>query len=157
MDSGWDTYQRAVGHELRALRRSRKLSLRNLLPLLPSDITPQTVAAYEQGVRNCSVTRFAEICRALGEPPHHVLARVEQRVHPTEPVHEDAGAVTINLAHVVAYSDPRLLPLRRWAGELLREDPERTHATLTPSALAALAELCDTTPEDVAALAYAAT
>jgi len=156
MDSSWNTYQRAVGQELRALRRSRKLSLRKLLPLLPSDITPQTVAAYEQGVRNCSVTRFAELCRALGEPPHLVLARVEQRVHPTEPLREDAGAVTLNLTHVVVFSDPRLLPLRRWAAELLREDPERTHATLTPSALAALAELCGVTPNAVTELTYAA-
>lgn len=151
-----EPYQLAVGHELRELRKARKLSMRKLVGLLPSDITAPTIAHYEQGTRRCSVERFSEICRTLDSSPGAALTRVEHRVHPDQLGRDDTGAVTIDLARVAGSSDPRLLPLRRWAFQLLRADAERTEVTLTPVAVALLAELCGTTPDDVTDLARAA-
>jgi hypothetical protein len=135
------TYQRVLGDELRRLRKQRGWTRRDLNRRLQSDISLQTLATYELGTRQCSVIRLVEICLALDEVPHELMARVHQRVFSDSPV----GRVRLDLRKVVRDTQPELLPLRRWAKGKLAE-VNGVHApadvNLDISALERMAELC---------------
>lgn len=134
------TYQRVLGDELRRLRKQRGWTRRDLNRRLQSDISLQTLATYELGTRQCSVIRLVEICLALGEVPHELLARVHQRVFSDSPV----GSIRVDLRQVVLDAQPELLPLRRWAQGKLAEGNAQHAAevSLDISALERMAELC---------------
>jgi transcriptional regulator with XRE-family HTH domain len=134
------TYQRVLGDELRRLRKERGWTRRDLNRRLQSDISLQTLATYELGTRQCSVVRLVEICIALDEVPHDLLARVHQRVFSESPV----GRIRVDLRRIVRDDHAALLPLRRWARGKLTEynghhPPE---VNLDISALEQMAELC---------------
>ncbi|MPZ00046.1 MAG: helix-turn-helix domain-containing protein [Actinophytocola sp.] len=135
-------YQRLLGNELRTLRKSRGWTRKQLNARLQSTISLQTLATYEHGTRQCSVVRFAEICLALGEEPHDVLARVDRRMFTTA-----ADEIRIDLSKIAESTEPTLAPLRRWAADRLREtDPASgSEITLTNAAVERMAELCGTT------------
>jgi transcriptional regulator with XRE-family HTH domain len=134
------TYQRVLGDELRRLRKQRGWTRRDLNRRLQSDISLQTLATYELGTRQCSVVRLVEICLALDEVPHELLARVHQRVFADSPV----GRIRIDLRKIVRDSQPELLPLRRWAKGKLAENngSHSPEVNLDISALERMAELC---------------
>ena len=134
-------YQRVLGDELRRLRKQRGWTRRDLNRRLQSDISLQTLATYELGTRQCSVVRLVEICLALDEVPHELMARVHQRVFSDSPV----GRIRIDLRKVVRDAQPELLPLRRWAKGRLTElngTPGSVEVSLDISALERMAELC---------------
>ncbi|MBW4720686.1 helix-turn-helix domain-containing protein [Saccharothrix obliqua] len=140
-------YQRVLGDELRNLRKQRGWTRKELNRRLQSEISLQTLATYELGTRQCSVVRLVEICVALGVPPHHVLARVHDRVFGDAP----AGHLAVNLAAVVADTRPHLLPLRRWAkGRLAQLVPgQAAEVRLDPPALEYMAQLCQLSTADL--------
>lgn len=135
------TYQRVLGEELRRLRKQRGWTRRDLNRRLQSDISLQTLATYELGTRQCSVVRLVELCLALGEVPHDLLARVHQRVFSDSPV----GRIRVDLRQVVRDTQPELLPLRRWAkGKLAEVNGQHpAEVSLDISALERMAELCN--------------
>ena len=139
-DRSMATYQRVLGDELRRLRKQRGWTRRDLLRRLRSDISLQTLATYELGTRQCSVVRLVEICLALGEVPHELIARVHRRVFSDFPV----GRIRIDLHKVVREAQPELLPFRRWAKGRLSEIDGRSPAEVSVdiSALERMAELC---------------
>jgi transcriptional regulator with XRE-family HTH domain len=135
------TYQRVLGDEIRRLRKQRGWTRKDLNDRLQSEISLQTLATYELGTRQCSVTRFVEICLALGEHPHDLLARVHERMFTDTPV----GRITIDLRKVVRDRQPELLPLRRWATGRLGGETTAHNAEvhLDIAALERMAELCN--------------
>ncbi|MQA61676.1 MAG: helix-turn-helix domain-containing protein [Actinophytocola sp.] len=132
-------YQLALGDELRKLRKRRGLTRKELNQSLQSEISLQTLATYELGTRQCSVVRLAEICLAMGEQPHEVLARVDKRVFAGA-----SGEVQINLDKIAGSTNQELLPLRRWAEDRLQaEGPAATRdIVLNMAAVERMAELC---------------
>lgn len=134
------TYQRVLGDEIRRLRKQRGWTRKDLNERLQSDISLQTLATYELGTRQVSVVRLVEICRALGELPHELLARVHERVFTDVPV----GRIRIDLRKIVRDRAPELLPLRRWASGRLAAEPGRQgiEVHLDIAALERMAELC---------------
>lgn len=134
------TYQRVLGDELRRLRKQRGWTRRDLNRRLQSDISLQTLATYELGTRQCSVVRLVEICIALDEVPHELMARVHQRVFSDSPV----GRIRIDLRKIVHDFQPELQPLRRWAKGKLAESGGQHPAevSLDIAALERMAELC---------------
>jgi len=142
-------YQRVLGDEIRKLRKSRGWTRKELNARLPSGISLQTLATYELGTRRCSVLRFVEICLALGEPPHRLLARVQARVVPDDP----AGGVRLDLRRVARERSPELVPLRRWAVERLggRDGARPVPVHLDVDAVARMAELCGLPAPDLLA------
>ncbi len=138
-----EQYQRLLGNELRTLRKSRGWTRKELSARLQSTISLQTLATYEHGTRRCSVVRFAEICLALGEKPHDVLARLDRRLFTTA-----ADEVRVDLAKIAESTEPTLAPLRRWAADRLRETDAASGSeiTLTTAAIERMAELCGMTP-----------
>lgn len=133
-------YQRVLGDELRRLRKQRGWTRRDLNQRLQSDISLQTLATYELGTRQCSVVRLVEICLALDEVPHDLMARVHQRVFSDAPV----GRIRIDLRKIVRDEQPELLPLRRWArGKLAETNGHHSpDISLDIAALERMAELC---------------
>ncbi|MQA12476.1 MAG: helix-turn-helix domain-containing protein [Pseudonocardiaceae bacterium] len=135
------TYQRILGEEIRKLRKRRGWTRKELNQHLQSDISLQTLATYELGTRQCSVIRLVEICLALGELPHELLARVHERVFTETPT----DRVRIDLLAIVRDQQEELLPLRRWARDRLAHQ-ESFHATteiqLDIGALEQMAQLC---------------
>ncbi|MGH3761108.1 helix-turn-helix domain-containing protein [Actinophytocola sp.] len=134
------TYQRVLGDELRRLRKQRGWTRRDLNRRLQSDISLQTLATYELGTRQCSVVRLVEICLALDEVPHELMARVHQRVFSDSPV----GRIRIDLRQVVGTEQSKLGPLRRWAQGKLTETNghQPPEVSLDIAALERMAELC---------------
>ena len=134
------TYQRVLGDEIRRLRKLRGWTRKELNERLQSDISLQTLATYELGTRQCSVTRLVEICLALDELPHELLARVHERVFTDTPV----GRIRLDLRKVVRDRQPELLSLRRWASGRLAADPGHGYEVhLDIAALERMAELCN--------------
>jgi transcriptional regulator with XRE-family HTH domain len=134
------TYQRVLGDEIRRLRKRRGWTRKDLNDRLQSDISLQTLATYELGTRQVSVVRFVEICRALEELPHELLARVHERVFSDATL----GRIRVDLRKVVHDRAPELLPLRRWAAGRLaaQTGPQATEVRLDIAALEQMAELC---------------
>jgi transcriptional regulator with XRE-family HTH domain len=142
-------YQRILGDELRRLRKQRGWTRRDLNARLQSDISLQTLATYELGTRQCSVVRLVELCLAMNEVPHELMARVHQRVFSDTPV----GAIRVDLRKVVRDTQPELLPLRRWAKGKLAENNghQAPDVNLDISALERMAELCGVETVDLIA------
>lgn len=134
-----EEYQRVLGEELRKLRKRRGWTRKELNQNLQSGISLQTLATYELGTRQCSVVRLAEICTAMGEHPHEVLARVDERVFSGA-----AGQVQINLLKIIDDSQPELGPLRRWAKDRLQQENGHLQqdVRLDLPAIERMAELC---------------
>lgn len=144
-----ETYQRVLGDELRKVRKRRGWTRKELNSNLQSDISLQTLATYELGTRQCSVVRLAEICLALDELPHEVLARVHARLFGTSP-----GQVLVDLLTVVEDDQPELLPLRRWARDRLGRLADDAAAGayevhLDQAAVERMAELCGLATDDL--------
>ena len=142
-------YQRILGDEIRTLRKKRGWTRKELNERLQSDISLQTLATYELGTRQCSVTRLVEICIALEEQPHELLARVHARIFTDIPV----GRIRIDLRKVVRDTSPRLLPLRRWAAGRLAEEGgmHGLEVHLDLPAVERMAELCELETVDLIA------
>jgi transcriptional regulator with XRE-family HTH domain len=132
------SYQRVLGDEIRRLRKQRGWTRKELNDRLQSDISLQTLATYELGTRQISVIRLVELCLALGEQPHELLARVHERVF----AGEESGRLRVDLRAVVRDTQPELLPLRRWALGRLNDPDSASEVNLDISALERMAELC---------------
>jgi transcriptional regulator with XRE-family HTH domain len=142
------TYQRVLGDEIRTLRKRRGWTRKNLNDRLQRDISLQTLATYELGTRQISVVRLVEICDALDELPHELLARVHERVFTNAPV----GRIRIDLRKIVRDAAPDLLPLRRWASGKLAQQPEADwEVQLDIAALEHMAQLCGVATVDLIA------
>jgi transcriptional regulator with XRE-family HTH domain len=133
-------YQRVLGDEIRRLRKKRGLTRKQLNRRLQSEISLQTLATYELGTRQCSVVRFVEICVALDEQPHELIARVHERVFTDSP----RGRIRLDLRQVVRDDHEELLPLRRWARGRLdhHHSGAAAEVQLDFGALEQLASLC---------------
>jgi transcriptional regulator with XRE-family HTH domain len=139
-------YQRILGDELLALRLRRGWTREHLRKHLLCDKSTQTLGFYEQGARNISVVRLADLCNAMGERPHDLLARVHNRL-------EQPGKILLDLARVAASTHPDLQPLRNWARDRLTSQnpespPERT-IQVNLTAFDAMATLCGMTTAEL--------
>jgi hypothetical protein len=87
---------------------------------MPSEMPVNTYACYEQGIRQCSIPRLVEICQTLGVAAPELLALALQRV---EADLRTLG-VQVDLHKILDDDQDQLQPLRQWAGNRLRADPE---------------------------------
>jgi transcriptional regulator with XRE-family HTH domain len=125
MDTGGDkpdnlvnaVIAQAIGDALRRARVSVGWSRAELVSRLPSQIHSQTLAAYERGVRQCTIERFVEICLAIGVSAPSVLGGALQRAE------IDLTTIQIDLRAVLNDNNAELLPLRRWARKRLEDEP----------------------------------
>lgn len=137
-------FSRVLGDELRTLRKRHGWTRRDLLKRLHLDISIQTIATYELGTRQCTVTRLRELSEALEEPMEQLVVRVMQRIGERE-----ISVLIIDLQSAAKTTVAGLGPLSAWAKIRLATLPDGhpPAAQLDRAALELLAELCgiDTT------------
>jgi transcriptional regulator with XRE-family HTH domain len=145
-----DTFARVLGDELRMVRRSHNWTRKQLQARLSPDdeVSLQMLATYELGTRRMTVERLVEICAALDHPPDQLLRRANERAFAA--LKDDS--VVVDLSALARTADPRLVQLQRWAAIRANQLPPGIPVveTLDDHALAALANLAGTTPNQIA-------
>lgn len=141
-----DEFNIVLGDELRALRRKRGLTRRQLKDRLPyRDVSLQTLATYELGTRQVSAIRVYQICEALDERVDDLYARVRLRLQLSHPPTE----LALDLAATVDAQDLNLPPAQAWAQAKLSAQPTERRVQLTMPALQNLATLCAVSADEL--------
>jgi transcriptional regulator with XRE-family HTH domain len=128
---------RVLGDELRAARRLRHWTRKEVLRRLPSSISEPTLATYECGSRPLSVIRLVDLCRVLEVCAPDLLARAMDRT----------TGLPVDLHAIARDERAELQPLRRWARVRLRGTPAVT--SFAEPAVESLAELCGMSVADL--------
>jgi len=133
---------RALGEEIRRVRDAAGITRAKLIEDMDSDIHVQTLATYEQGIRQCTVIRFVEICTALGVAAPDVLGLALQRAK----IDLQTIGLQVDLRAIIADNRPATGTIRKWARKRLAADPNGSGVVhLTISAIQELAVLFDYT------------
>jgi transcriptional regulator with XRE-family HTH domain len=139
-------FRRAIGEALRAARRVRGLTLRDVGRLSQGRFKPSALGGYERGERAIAMDRFSELAELYGIPADRLLGQVLDRVAPegrTEVV------VDLNQLALLPGDEPRL------AAELVdrvrsqRGEQAREVVTLRSGDLEAIALAARLTPADL--------
>jgi transcriptional regulator with XRE-family HTH domain len=72
----------ALGAALRAARRRRGLTLREVAGVSADRFKPSALGGYERGERAISLERFCELAAVYGVPPDRLLGEVFDRLDP---------------------------------------------------------------------------
>lgn len=137
MDTAQDdedrTFARVLGQELRTARETRGLTRLELVAQLPSGIGDRALLTYEHGIRQLTVARFVEICRALGVAASEVLDRALEKARDLR-----AFSLRINLTAVLRDQRDELAPVRFWAQHRIEDSPS-AEVLLSPAVVRELA------------------
>ena len=128
----------AVCRVLRESRRRQKLTQAEVAKRTGGLVSKAALANYETGHRSLRVDVLWVIAGALGEDLGTLLTAAERGVM-LRPVPGSGGSITVDVAEVMASSDPKLAPVRRWFE--LRHASPGTVVTLDDGAISALASL----------------
>ncbi len=133
--------QGVLGEELRALRKQRGWTRKDLLRHAKLDISLQTLATYELGTRQCTVVRLWELAEVLEEPMDQLIIRVMQRIG-----EQTVSGLFLDLHAAAKTTITTLGPLAAWARVWLRTMPEGHQAgmKLDRATLELLAGVCGT-------------
>jgi transcriptional regulator with XRE-family HTH domain len=77
-----DQLRSATGPVLRAARRQRGLTLREVAAISANRFKPSALGGYERGERAISLERFCELASVYGIPPDRLLGQVLDRIDP---------------------------------------------------------------------------
>jgi hypothetical protein len=140
-----------LGDELRQARRQLRWSRKELRGRLAHRVSLPALASYELGTRQCSVSRFVEICDALETTAPELLACALRRRASTT----HADGLHVDLRPVIGDNSRKLCAFRRWAEHRLATSLGNDAGVhLAAPTVERLAELCGvTTPDLVATLA----
>jgi len=131
----------AVATEVRRVRDTLGWRRRDLCDRVPFNLHFQTLAGYERGTVQCTVSRFVALCHEMGVPAPDVLAWAMQRTQVDIPL----TGMRIDLNALIRDNrDVTYRAVRRWARKRRGDDPGATGvAHLTWSAIRELATLFD--------------
>lgn len=124
-----------LGDELRKAREAAGLTRAQLIERMPSTIHPQTLATYENGIRQCTVVRLEEVCNALRIEAPELLAVALQRAR-TEPF---TRTLRIDLPALLRDRTSTFALVRTWAENFRADSDGSDTARLEPAAVRALA------------------
>lgn len=111
---------RALGDEIRRVRDHNGWTRAELVDRMASDIHVQTLATYEQGVRQCTVVRLIEICRALGVAAPDVLGLALQRAE----LDLKLIGVRVDVRAIARDERNEYAAIQDWAGRRLSVDQD---------------------------------
>jgi transcriptional regulator with XRE-family HTH domain len=127
---------RLLGDELRRARDAIGLTRQQLIDRMDSDIHPQTLASYENGIRQCTVVRLVEICRALGVTAADVLNLSLQRAK--DELYSQT--LIVDLSALSRGTDPTYGQVRTWARMRIANGADEANvARLEPAAIREMA------------------
>jgi transcriptional regulator with XRE-family HTH domain len=75
-------FREAIGGALRAARRERGLTLRDVASLSDRRFKPSALGGYERGERSISLERFTELSSVYGVPADRLLGQVLDQIDP---------------------------------------------------------------------------
>lgn len=130
---------RALGEEIRRLRDGKGLTREKLIEKMGCDIHVQTLATYEQGLRQCTVVRLVQICMALEVGPLDVLGLALQHAEVDLLKH----GMYVDLRALIADKRPEMMLIRKWARRRLAADPTSETVRISGPVLQELAVLSD--------------
>jgi transcriptional regulator with XRE-family HTH domain len=111
---------RAIGEEIRRVRRSIGWTRIHLADRMPTDIHIRTLAAYEQGARQVGLVRLVEICLTLGVAPSAVIGLALHRAE----IDLQTVGMEVDLHAIVRDERPEFAALRTWARKRLHSAPD---------------------------------
>jgi len=129
----------AVCRVLRESRRRQKLTQAEVAQRTGGLVSKAALANYETGHRSLRVDVLWVIAGALGEDLGTLLTAAERSVMLRPIGGGSGGSITVDVAEVMASTDPKLVPVRRWFE--LRHASPGTVVTLDDGAISALASL----------------
>ena len=126
-DADKDPVDLALGLELRRARKARGWTRGNVVSRMRDNISDQTLANYEYGIRPCTLRRLHDICEALGVLTSTVTSLALQR----SGLEPDPDTVLVDLRAVAAHDrglsdgpgEETLADLHRWATNRLASTP----------------------------------
>jgi len=110
---------KAMGQELRRAREARGWTRQELVESLPSKIGDRTLLSYEHGIRQMTLSRFAELSWALSIDAPTMFARGLQRAR----ILVYSSTLEVDLHALLRDERPTFRPLRQWASNALNEHP----------------------------------
>ena len=134
----------AVCRVLRESRRRQKLTQAEVAQRTGGLVSKAALANYETGHRSLRVDVLWVIAGALGEDLGTLLTAAERGVMVRPVAGGSVGSITVDVAEVMASTDPKLAPVRRWFE--LRHAGPGTVVTLDDGAISALASLMNVSP-----------
>lgn len=137
---------RAIGEELRRARETGGWSRAQLVTRLPSGIGDRTLMAYEHGLRQLTVSRLIELCRALGVGAPSLLGQALQKAQ----IYLQNLVLQVDLHLLLDDSTDKFRPMFQWARNRLHQRPEEEVVELSPSAVRELAAFLGCTHDDLA-------
>lgn len=114
-----DVVVKAVGEELRRAREARGWSRLEVVESLPSRIGDRTLLSYEHGVRQMTLSRFAELSWVLEVDPPTMFARGLQRAR----VLVQNLTLEVDLRALLRDERATFQPLKQWARNVLNDHP----------------------------------
>ena len=135
-----NAFARAVCRSIRESRRRQHLTQAEVAARTNGLLSKAALANYETGHRGLRVEVLWVIAHALGEDVKTLLDRAELQVRRTPSRPED-GPMTIKVDDVMAATDPRLGPVKRWVE--LRATGRNTEMIIDDGVLGALATLME--------------
>lgn len=114
-----DVVVKAVGEELRRVREARGWTRLEVVESLPSGIGDRTLLSYEHGVRQMTLSRFAELSWALEVDPPTMFARGLQRAR----VLVQNLTLEVDLRALLRDERATFQPLKQWARNVLNDHP----------------------------------
>ena len=115
------TFMIALGDELRAVRKRRKWTRRDVQRRLPFELSLQTIATWELGTRHIPAERLYLLCNVLGERVEDILPRVRKHIESTP-----SADLCLDIEAAARTTRDQLGPIRAWARCKLREYPTGT-------------------------------
>lgn len=128
----------ALGEEIRRARDKQGWTRAELVKRMDVDISVQTLANYEYGIRHCTVVRLVQVCRALDVSSTSLLGLALQRAE------VESDIIQVDLHALAGTSDADLMLLRVWAQNTLSQDADGV-AKLAPPLVEQWAVMLGTT------------
>src|SRR6266550_9143207 len=95
-------FSKAAGSMLRRARRSRHLTLNDVMALTAGRFKPSVLGGYERGERTLSIDRFCELAVLYGVSPDRLLAEALDALYE----HERPELVDLTALEAVDEPDP---------------------------------------------------
>ncbi len=108
-----DTYGKALGRKLRAIRKQQGLSLQGVEEKSQGRWKAVVVGSYERGDRSVTVSKLAELAEFYGVPMAEMLPDAGSRSAGDAP-----GKLVLSLEHLRTVEDPEARPLARYVASI---------------------------------------
>ncbi|MDP8957674.1 MAG: transcriptional regulator [Actinomycetota bacterium] len=145
-----ESYNRAVGSRLRAIRKQKGYSLQEVEAISNQEFKASVLGAYERGERSLSLPRLQRLGGFYGVPVDQMLPQQEARPGPSVSV--QTGGVRIDLNRLESSTGPEVDMLEKFlrAIQMMRQDFNGRVLTIRNDDLRLLSVLLEANTQELA-------